>query len=167
HESIHAIVLFVGEAIGRGQGAKGRGHGRMARRELIEFCRLGGIRRTRSQCQQQIAKVLAGGYRKEPDAPRVLIESMEKSKASRGESRAPSHKYAAAQIPHSIMSATANSSPITATIQIMIRIRCHKTNPRVSSRSRILTAAIPIITTAAAWIAMVNAMSDRPQRQLG
>ena len=27
-----------------------------------------------------------------PDAPRVLIESMEKSKASRGESRAPSHK---------------------------------------------------------------------------
>ena len=26
-----------------------------------------------------------------PDAPRVLIESMEKSKASRGESRAPSH----------------------------------------------------------------------------
>ena len=39
-----------------------------------------------------------------PDAPRVLIESMEKSKASRGESRAPSHKYAAAQIPHSIMS---------------------------------------------------------------
>src|SRR5262249_41955186 len=39
HESIHAIVLFVGKAIGRGQGAKGRGHGRMARRELIEFCR--------------------------------------------------------------------------------------------------------------------------------
>src|SRR5262249_9270909 len=38
HESIHAIVLFVGKAIGRGQGAKGRGHGRMARRELIEFC---------------------------------------------------------------------------------------------------------------------------------
>ena len=65
HESIHAIVLFVGKAIGRGQAAKGRGHGRMARRELIEFCRLGGIWRARGQCQQQVAKVFAGGYRKE------------------------------------------------------------------------------------------------------
>src|SRR6516162_8929289 len=65
HESIHAIVLFVGKAIGRGQAAKGRGHGRMARRELIEFCRLGSIWWARGQRQQQIAKVFAGGYRKE------------------------------------------------------------------------------------------------------
>ena len=102
-----------------------------------------------------------------PDAPRVLIESMEKSKASVGESRAPSHKYATAQIPHSITSTTANSSPITPTIQVMIGIRCHKTKLRVSSRSRIFTATIPIVTTAAACDARVNAMSDRPQRQLG
>jgi hypothetical protein len=32
---------------------------------------------------------------------------------------------------------------------------------------RNFTAAIPIITTNAAWNAIVNAMSDRPQRQLG
>ena len=37
----------------------------MARRELLEFCWLGGVRWTRGQCQQQIAKVFAGGYRKE------------------------------------------------------------------------------------------------------
>ena len=37
-----------------------------------------------------------------PAAPPVLIESTEKRKASNGESRAPSHKYAAAQIAHSI-----------------------------------------------------------------
>src|SRR5262245_46962015 len=67
HESIHAIVLFVGKAIGRGQAAKGRGHGRMARRELIEFCRLGSIWWTRGQRQQQIAKDLAVGYRKNLD----------------------------------------------------------------------------------------------------
>src|SRR5262249_41580159 len=48
-----------------------------------------------------------------PDAPRVDIASTEESKASMGESRAPSHKYAAAQIPHSIPCGTANSSPIT------------------------------------------------------
>src|SRR5215475_7928310 len=101
-----------------------------------------------------------------PDAPRVLIESRENSKASMGESRAPSHKYAAAQIPDSIPCNAAKSSPITAVRQIRITIRFHKLTSRVSSRTRILTPAKAIITTAAAWIAMVKAMSDKPQIQL-
>src|SRR5215470_14962061 len=102
-----------------------------------------------------------------PDAPRVLIESTEKSKASIGESRAPSHKYAAAQIPHSIPCRMANSSPITTIKKIRIAISFHKIRARASSRARILTITKAIITTAVAWIATVNAMSDRPQCQLG
>src|SRR5262247_4342387 len=42
--------------------------------------------------------ICQGRWSISPDAPRVLIESSEKSKASMGESRAPSHKYAPAQI---------------------------------------------------------------------
>jgi len=50
-----------------------------------------------------------------PDEPRVLIESAEKRKAPKGESRAPSHKDAVAQIPHSIPCTAANYSPTIAT----------------------------------------------------
>src|SRR6516165_889601 len=65
YKRIYAVVLFIGKAIRRTHAGKGRRHGRMARRELFKFCRLGCVRRARSQCQQQIAKVFAGGYRKE------------------------------------------------------------------------------------------------------
>src|SRR5262249_8686104 len=56
---------------------------------------------------------------------------------------------------------------MTTIVQIRIAIRFHKLSPRFSSWARILTPTKAIITTAVAWIAMVNAMSDRPQRQLG
>src|SRR5215831_12614223 len=82
-----------------------------------------------------------------------------------GESIAPSHKYAAAQIPHSIPCSTANSSPITAITQIRIAIRFDNLRPRVSSRTRTLPPTKAIITTAAAWIAVVNTMSDKPHCQ--
>jgi hypothetical protein len=82
-----------------------------------------------------------------PDAPRVLIESNEKNKASMGESRAPSHKYAdytnqdRDMVPH--------------------------LRSRVSNRIRILIPTKASITTAVAWIAIVNTMSDKPQSQPG
>ena len=50
--------------------------------------------------------------------------------------------------------------------QIWIAIRFHRLRLRVSSCGRILTPAKAIITTAAAWIVIVNTMSDKPQRQL-
>src|SRR5262249_51042476 len=65
YKRIYAVILFIGKAIRRTHRGKGRRRGRMARRELFEFCRLGGVRRTCGQCQQQIAKGLAGGYWKE------------------------------------------------------------------------------------------------------
>src|SRR5262249_15936228 len=102
-----------------------------------------------------------------PDAPRVLIESREKSKASLGESRAPSQKYAAAQIPHSIPCTRANSSPIPPIIQIRIAIRFDTSRPSLSNRTRIFISVKANITTAAAWIAIVNTISDKPQSQLG
>src|SRR6516162_4856793 len=65
YKRIYTVILLISKAIRRTRGGKGRRHGRMARRELLEFCRLGGVGRTCCQCQQQIAKVFAGGYRKE------------------------------------------------------------------------------------------------------
>src|SRR5436190_21682194 len=65
YKCIYAVILFIGEAIRRTHGGKRRRPGRMARSELFEFCRLGRIRWTLGQCQQQIAKVFASGYRKE------------------------------------------------------------------------------------------------------
>src|SRR6516225_2624418 len=61
YKRIYAVVLFIGKAVRRTHRGKGCWHGGMARRELFEFCRLGGVRRTRGQCQQQIAKVFASG----------------------------------------------------------------------------------------------------------
>src|SRR6516165_8085733 len=65
YKRIYTVILLVSKAIRRTHQGKGSRHGRMARRELLEFCRLGGVGRTCCQCQQQIAKVFAGGYRKE------------------------------------------------------------------------------------------------------
>src|SRR6516225_3969080 len=65
YKRIYTVILFIGKAIRRTHRGKGCRHRRMARRELLEFCWLGGVRWTRGQCQQQIAKVFAGGYRKE------------------------------------------------------------------------------------------------------
>src|SRR5262245_37587096 len=42
----------------------------------------------------------------------------------------------------------------------------HRLRLRVSSRARRLNPAKAIVTTAAAWIAIVNTMSNTPQRQL-
>src|SRR5260370_37562877 len=64
YKRIYTVILLISKAIRRTRGGKGRRHGRMACFELFEFCRLGGVGRTRFQCQQQIAKVFAGGYRK-------------------------------------------------------------------------------------------------------
>src|SRR6266567_5959916 len=65
YKCIDAVVLLVGEAVRRGRGGEGGGDGRMAGRELFEFRRLGGIRRARGQCQQQVAKIFTGGHREE------------------------------------------------------------------------------------------------------
>src|SRR5262249_47854095 len=81
--------------------------------------------------------------------------------------RAPSQKYAAAQIPHSIPCTRANSSPIPPIIQIRIAIRFDTSRPSLSNRTRIFISVKANITTAAAWIAIVNTMSDKPQSQLG
>jgi len=42
YKRIYTVILFIGKAIRRTHRGKGRRHGRMARRELFEFCRLGG-----------------------------------------------------------------------------------------------------------------------------
>jgi hypothetical protein len=52
-------------------------------------------------------------------------------------------------------------------MQMKIAIRLHNSRPRDSSLTRIPTIAKARTTTAVAWIAMVNAMSDKPQSQLG
>src|SRR6516165_10662 len=65
YKRIYTVILFIGKAIRRTRGGKGRRDRRMAPCELFKFCRLGGVGWTCCQCQQQIAKVFAGGYRKE------------------------------------------------------------------------------------------------------
>src|SRR5262249_50772437 len=51
YERVDPMVLLIGEAVGRGRGGQGGGDGRMAGRELVEFCWLGGIRRARGHCR--------------------------------------------------------------------------------------------------------------------
>ena len=65
HECINAVVLFIGKTIWCPRGGESWSHGRVAGRELLEFCRFSGVGRARGQGQQQIAKVFTGGYWKE------------------------------------------------------------------------------------------------------
>src|SRR6516164_5198113 len=56
YKRIYTVILFIGKAIRRTRGGKGRRDGRMTRRELFKFCQLGGVGRTCCQCQSKSRK---------------------------------------------------------------------------------------------------------------
>ena len=61
---------------------------------------------------------------------------------------------------------TASSSPIAVIAPITIATNCGKPRLRLSSRIRMACSTETMNVTPAAWIAMVSAISDRPQVQL-
>jgi len=93
----------------------------------------------------------------------VAIESMEERTAASGAPSAPSHKYAAAQIAASIPCDAASSSPNAVIVPITIANARGKLRIRLSSRSRIICNLDAMNVAPVAWIAMVSAISDRPQ----
>src|SRR5262249_4628236 len=56
YKRIYTVILFIGKAIRRTHRGKGRRDGRMAHRELFEFCRLGSVRRTAASASSKSRK---------------------------------------------------------------------------------------------------------------
>src|SRR6516165_1439502 len=78
YKRIYAVVLFIGKAVRRTHRGKGCRHRGMARRELFEFCRLGGVRRTRGQTSSKSRKsspVVTGKNLSELSTMSVLLPS--------------------------------------------------------------------------------------------
>ena len=86
--------------------------------------------------------------------------------ASAGELSAPSHQYAPAQSEASIPCSAARSSPTTLITPMVNRNAWrHLRRWWCSIRIRILASTKAIHITPVPWIAIVKAMSDRPQIQ--